>query len=300
MTASTRPPVVVGLDGSDSARAALDWAIGEARLRRLPLQVIHTWSVPLPPVAMGPAVSGPSEDALREVAQTLLEEADDYVRAVAPEVEVTTELRATPPASALIQAAADAHVVVVGSRGLSTFAELLVGSVSVQVATHAPCPVVVVRPIELGEAPGADAGRVVVGVDGSPLSVEATRWAFEEASLRGLGLTVLHAWDVPYFDAPGTSIDMELLVEEIENEELSLMAQTVAGLRETFPDVAVEQRLVHGSSGRQLVESSRGAELVVVGSRGRGGFASLMLGSVSHFVLHHAHAPVLIVRPGSS
>ena len=296
----TRPAVVVGLDGSDAARAALDWALETAHLRALPVHILHTWSVPLPPVALGPAVSGPSEDALREAAQTLLDEAVAHAHAVAPDVEVVAALRTAAPAGALIDASAGAEVVVVGSRGLGTFAELLVGSVSVQVATHAQSPVAVVRPREVGEPTGPDAGRIVVGVDGSELSLAAAQRAYEEASLRGREVTVLHAWEAPFFDAPGTSLDVERITQDIQDEQQELMLESTAGLSERYPDVPVEHRLALGSGQQVLTDASRGAELLVVGSRGRGGFASLMLGSVSHAVLHHAACPVLIVRQGTS
>jgi nucleotide-binding universal stress UspA family protein len=294
-----RPPVVVGLDGSDAALVALDWATDEAARRGLPLVVVHAWSIPLPPVPMGPAVAGPSDDALRDAAQQLLDEGVRHASERAPDVEVTGDLHASPPATALMTASKDAELLVVGSRGLDSFSELLVGSVSVQVATHASCPVVVVHVPKAGVVPGPDAGRVVVGIDGSELSVDAVHAAFAAASLRKAGLTIIHAWAAPNFDAPGTAVPTELVLEEVEQDELRAMAETVAGLREEYPDVGVEQRLVHGKASKVLIDASRGAELVVVGSRGRGGFASLLLGSVSHAVLHHAHCPALVVRPGT-
>lgn len=294
-----RPPVVVGLDGSDAALVALDWAADEAARRDLPLVVVHAWSIPLPPVPMGPAVAGPSDDALRDAAQELLDEGVTHVRDHHPTVDVSGDLHASPPATALLAAAKEAALLVVGSRGLDSFSELLVGSVSVQVATHCACPVVVVHVPKPGIVPGPDAGRVVVGIDGSELSLDAVRVAFQSASLRRTGLTILHAWAAPNFDAPGTAVPTELVLEEVEQDELRAMAETVAGLREEYPDVSVEQRLVHGKASKVLIDASRGAALVVVGSRGRGGFASLLLGSVSHAVLHHAHCPVQVVRPGT-
>lgn len=298
--AGPRPPVVVGFDGSDGAVAALDWATDEAARRDLPLRVVHAWSIPLPPVPMGPAVVGPSDDALKGAAQEMLDEGVARATGRAPDVDVTGTLQASPPATALLREATDAALVVVGSRGLDSFAELLVGSVSVQVATHAPCPVVVAHGPKAGTVPGPDAGRVVVGIDGSELSLGAVQQAFRAASMRRVGLTILHAWAAPNFDAPGTAVPTELVLEDLEQEELRAMAQTVAGLREEYPDVSVEQRLVHGKASKVLIDASRGAELIVVGSRGRGGFASLLLGSVSHAVLHHAQCPVLVVRPGTT
>jgi nucleotide-binding universal stress UspA family protein len=160
--------------------------------------------------------------------------------------------------------------------------------------------VVIVHQVDKELVRGPDAGRVVVGIDGSERSLDAVRVAIATASLRGCGLTILHAWTAPNFDAPGVAVPTELVLEEVEQDELRAMAETVAGLREEYPDVMVEQRLVHGRASRVLIEASQGAELVVVGSRGRGGFASLLLGSVSHAVIHHAHCPVMVVRPGTA
>jgi len=293
-----RPPIVVGIDGSDTALAALDFALTEGSNRGLPVHVVHAWSVPIPPVPLGGASVNPSNDeALRDVAQQLLDEALAHATKFAPDVEVSGELRTSAPATALLTASHDAHMAVVGSRGHSAVGEVLLGSVSLQVAMHARCPVVVVHATPAGSAPGPEAGRVVVGVDGSPLSAAALREAFREASLRRTGLTVVHAWTgLAGFDVPGGEVHWEQLARDSEDEELRMMAEQLAGLREEFPDVAVQQRLIQGRPAHEIADASRGAELVVVGSRGRGGFVSLLLGSVSHGVLHRAHCPVMVVR----
>jgi nucleotide-binding universal stress UspA family protein len=293
-----RPAIVVGIDGSDAAAGALDFALAEGANRGLPVHIVHAWSVPIPPVPLGgPSVGGSSDDALRESAQGLLDEALAYAQKVAPDVGTTGELRTAAPATALLTAAKDALMLVLGSRRHSTMGELLLGSVSLQVATHAPCPVVVVHVTQTGLEPGPDAGRVVVGVDGSPASSLALVEAFREASLRQVGLTVVHAWTgLAGFDVPGGEVHWERLSRDSEDEELRMMAEQLAGLREEFPDVGVQQRLIQGGPAHELADASRGAVLVVVGSRGRGGFASLLMGSVSHGVLHRAHCPVMVVR----
>jgi nucleotide-binding universal stress UspA family protein len=297
LMASTAP-IVVGLDGSDASFAALEYALVEGGARRVPVHLLHAWSIPAPPVPLGgPSAGGPSDDTLRESAQIVLTEALAYAQKFAPAVEVTTELRSAAPATALMTAAHDALMVVVGAGRRGTISELLLGSVSLQLATHAPCPVVVVHVMQTGFAPGPEAGRVVVGVDGSAASSAALVEAFREASLQRIGLSVVHAWTGPGgFDAPGSELHWEHLARDTEDEELRMMAEQLAGLREEYPDVDVVQRLTEGGAAHTLADASRGARLVVVGSRGRGGFASLLLGSVSHGVLHRAHCPVMVVR----
>jgi nucleotide-binding universal stress UspA family protein len=190
-------------------------------------------------------------------------------------------------------------MVVVGSRGLAGFTELLVGSTVVQLVSHAPCPVVVVRSLPY-LTPGDEAGRVIVGVDGSPSSDETLAFAFEEASLRGQGLTAVHAWHVPFMEVPsrGDVYDVELAAG-VEAESRSHVAGALAPWRDKYPDVDVRQLVVHGDPVQTIVEASTGAALTVVGSRGRGGFRNLLLGSVSHGVVHHARSAVAVVRPRS-
>lgn len=299
---SNRPAVVVGVDGSEQAYTAAAWALDAAARRHLPLDVIHSWSIPLPPVGMGPAPVGLSDDRIRDAAQSVLDDAVERLQATAPDVTINGSLYPGTPAAALLDAAETATLVVVGSSGLDRVTEFILGSVTQQVVTHSDCPVAVVPSSESVESvePGLETGRVVVGIDGSELSVDATRIAFEEASMRHAGLTLLHVWNAPAYDTAGVVMPDTLLLEEAHSDELRAMAETVAGLGERYPDVQVEQRLRQGRPAKVLAESSRGAALVVVGSRGHGGFKSMLLGSTSRSLLHHAACPVLIVRPGTA
>lgn len=286
-------PVVVGYDGSDTSRQALDWALSTAHRRGLPVIVVHAFTLPLPPVPLAPGYVGPDESGLRANAEAILAEALSHAETTMPDVEVSTRLVTAPAALALLDVVGDAEMVVVGSRGLDGFSELLVGSTGVQVATHAPCPTVVIRP-ESKVEPGSEAGRVVVGVDGSPLSEQALAFGFEEASLRGVGLTALHAWDTKRAEpvvAPSS------LADDAVGDETRAVSESLAGWREKFPDVDVRVIVVRQNAAAALVKASAGAELLVVGSRGRGGFKSLLLGSVSHAALHHSHCPITVVRP---
>lgn len=296
---SNRPAVVVGVDGSEQAFNAAVWALDVAARWHVPLDVVHSWSIPLPPVGLGPAPVGLSDDRIRDAAQSVLDDAVGRLQTTAPDVTITGSLYPGTPAAALLDAAETATLVVVGSSGLDRVTEFILGSVTQQVVTHAACPVAVVPSSESDE-PGLEAGRVVVGIDGSELSVDATRIAFAEASMRHAGLTLLHVWNAPEYDTAGIVMPDTLLLEEAHTDELRAMAETVAGLGEKYPDVQVEQRLRQGRPAKVLAEASQGAALVVVGSRGHGGFKSMLLGSTSRSLLHHAECPVLIVRPGTT
>ena len=297
---SQHTTVVVGVDGSEQALVAAQWALDLAGRRNLPLEVVHSWSVPLPPVGLGPTPVGLTDDGMQDAAQSVLDDAVATLADTAPEVSVSGNLYAGTPTSALLDASERAAVVVVGRSGLDRVTEFILGSVTQQVVAHASCPVAVVPFVEHdGDDAGVEAGRVVVGIDGSELSVDATRVAFEEASTRHVGLTLLHVWNSPSVDTSGLVVPSSFTLQEAHSDELRAMAETVAGLAEHYPDVHVEQRLRQGRPAKALAEASKGAELVVVGSRGHGGFASLMLGSTSRSLLHHTFAPVLIVKPGT-
>jgi nucleotide-binding universal stress UspA family protein len=290
---STGKPVVVGIDASPASEAALEWALGTAAAHHAGVLLVHCWTVPIPASPMSgalpPTDATPFEVAAKETLRTA-EEA-----AAAKGLDVVGRLVAGSPVQALLSAADEGSLLVLGSRGLGGFTELLVGSTSVQLAMHAPCPVVVVRPAPAA-VPGPEEGRIVVGVDGSPLSMSALEFAFGEASFRGLGLTAVHAWNAPSLDAPGVAVPIELVAEDVANEEIRSLAESLAGYRDRFPDVDVRQYVVHGKAATALINASAGAHLVVVGSRGHGGFRSLLLGSTSHTLLHHAESPVAVVR----
>ncbi|HUR08953.1 MAG TPA: universal stress protein, partial [Nonomuraea sp.] len=193
------------------------------------------------------------------------------------------------PAAALIDASRDAALVVVGHRGLGGFTGLLVGSVGVQTAAHAACPVVVVRdsPSGASDEAGPATGQVVVGVDGSDLSNLAVDFAFAHAALHRLGVVAVHAhqWRIGSY-----------YTDYLYQWPTRLLAEAVAECRAKYPDVPVQQKVVQGESADVLIAESAGAALTVVGSRGRGGFTGLLLGSTSQRVLHHATGTVAIVR----
>jgi nucleotide-binding universal stress UspA family protein len=298
---STQPgPIVVGYDGSDSSNDALNWAMAEAKARHRPMRIIHVVGSTAGAVAGWGINAPPDPELLVKVGEQTVASAVSRIEAASPGTDVDTRILTGPSAKGILDHLVGADMVVVGSRGLSSFSELLLGSTGLVLAGHAPCPVVVVRERADLSVPTPNAGRVVVGVDGSDLSNEAVAFAFDFASVHAAGITAVHVWTVPFYEVPGRGGPFTReLEDEAQDEELRVLSESLAGWREKYPDVDVQQSLVHGDAKQVLVDASAGARLLVVGSRGRGGFRSLVLGSVSHAALHHAHCPVAVVRPTS-
>ena len=286
-------PVVVGVDGQEHSAIALDWAVDEASRQHLPMLLVHAQTVPLGGPTIEPSVDTYVQATEAQTAQ-LLHDAVERVHSLAPTVGVQTVTGYGRAADLLVDAAAHAALVVVGARGRGAVASALLGSTSIDVAARAGCPVAVVRhlPDQTDTRPG-----VVVGSDGSPVSEAAVAEAFRQAQARSLPLTLVHTWQVDYAGAGLAAIDSGGILRQIADEERALAAETVAGWSEKYPDVVVRQHVLQAHPVQALVEHSRGAELLVVGSRGRGGFRGLLLGSVSQGVLQHADCPVLVVRP---
>lgn len=283
---ATPDRIVVGIDGSPSSDAALSWAVGEAVRRDRPLHLVNALGIDM---WIG-ATAWPEVPA---GARRMLEVRVERARALAPSLAVTSEITKIGAAAALVQLSGRSDTIVLGSRGHGGLRALL-GSTSAQVAAHARCPVVVVRepaPARTGRS------RVVVGVDGSDVSGRAVEYAFEQASARGADLTVVHAWWLELVDGLSGSVATQRQRDDLISEQRQLVAQTLAGWREKYPELEVREHLVRARPVDALVAESEGAELAVVGSRGRGGFTGLLLGSVSHALLQHAHCPVAVVRP---
>ncbi|GAB2963418.1 universal stress protein [Saccharothrix stipae] len=287
-------PIVVGVDGSESALRAVRWAAEQAARHRAPLLLVHAYLLP----AHGYPEVVPSgrevREAFEEQGRRWLETAAASVHDLVAELpEVRTSVAVDQPAAALIAASRDARAVVLGSQGLGAFLGLVVGSVAVSVAAHGHGPVVVVR------GPYPATGPVVVGVDGSPAGEAAIAFAFEEASVRGTTLTALIAWtpllaDTPYADR------MRVHSDEVREQQRQLLAQRLAGWQEKYPDVVVDRRVVRDRPAKALIDASRDAGLLVVGSRGRGGFTGMLLGSTSQALVHHSPCPLAVVRPHAS
>jgi len=285
--------VLVGYDGSDQARAAVDWAAAEAASRGTGLALMSAFVPPTTGAAFGyGAFLSPDamEDIVDRARAALAREGEEIAR-LYPGLDVTSDVMVASPSSALVEASDDACLTVVGSRGLGGFRGLVLGSVGIQVATHAHSPVVVVR-----RPPDPDARVVVVGIDGSPLSLKALAFAFDIAGRRGWGLRLVHAWEIPSYDVlaapsgpPPLEIDSYAEVEDRVN------AEALAGFPDSDPDVAVEEVTVRGPATRAILDNCDDAALVVLGSHGRGEFLGALLGSVSQGVLHRADVPIAVV-----
>jgi nucleotide-binding universal stress UspA family protein len=282
-----RGAIVVGVDGSPSSDLALDWAVVECTRRGLPLHIIHAFpdGYPMTNIGMGYAIG-----SLRRNADRVRSGALARAHRTNPELFITCGDPALGPASALVRASESADTVVVGSSGRSA-GGLLLRSISVQVASHARAPVVVVH--DTSAPVGAP---VVVGVDGLALSKNAIAYAYAQASSRGVGLTVVHGWWLEYVEGTPASAVWSVDWQQFAEQEQALVAESLAGWQDRYPDVPVRRHSVRGLPVEALVRQSENACLVVVGTRGRTGFSELLIGSVSQGVMHRAHCPVAIVH----
>ncbi|MET8003556.1 universal stress protein [Nonomuraea glycinis] len=270
--------VVVGVDGSKAAAGALDWAVDDAARRRLALRVVV---VRQPWVAEHPH-SGVHESHT-EQCQRLLEAAADRARARAPGLGTTTAMVTGAVVERLRTESETADTVVIGSRGLGGFAGLVLGSAGLGLAGHTRCPLVIVRgPVHVNH------GEVVVGFDGSSDTDAAVAYALEQAGARGARLHAVYGRPYPR-TAPHPAGYGPLPPEDLDLEERLLP------WRERYPEVEVAGSVVLGHPAPALADASRDADLLVLGSRGLGGLAAAVLGSVSHAVLHRAHCPVAVV-----
>ena len=274
-------PVVAGIDGLPGSRRAVLWAADTAARRHTALEIVHAFGIP-------DAFYGDSHppqdwlDARRAESGAMLRESAEAASARHPDLTVHIESSVDAPIPLLVRRSGEAAILVVGSVDRGLLGDLLAGSVAGALAAHSRCPFAVVRGKDRdGEAP------VVVGVDGSVANRPALALAFEEASLRGVPLVALHAQS----DSDGGAD-----TGSSAGTEPPVLAESLAGWRAKFPDVTVRRVAERDRPRHQLLDWSTRAGLVVVGSRGRGGFRGLLVGSTTYALLHHASCPVLIVR----
>ncbi|WP_078312539.1 MULTISPECIES: universal stress protein [unclassified Mycobacterium] len=284
-----KPGVVVATDGSPEASAAVRWAAKHAAMRRDRLTIVtvvtreylyirdpdtqervHQWQ------------RHHGEEVLRRAQHTA-----EQAVGIGALPEIRTELEFGKPVPVLVDMSKDVRTIVVGRRGLGTFDRLVMGSVSSGLVHYAHAPVAVVH--DVPELDRSD--PVIVGIDGSPVSEPAIALAFDEASHRKVPLVAMHAW----VDVLDTAPEFDWHEEREHANEL--LGERLAGWQERYPDVSVVRKLVKGNPSRWLIEHSGHAQLVVLGSHGRGGFAGMFLGSVSRSVVQAAHSPVVVVRP---
>lgn len=287
-------PVVVGVDGSASSLNAVAVAAREAHLRAAPLRIVHACDRPAPFLPPGAAAWPPLDPVLEPMVQGVLARAEERAYEAAPDIDVFRSVVAGEAIEVLEVESRSAALAVVGGRGQSAFAGLLLGSTAVQLAAHGRCPLMVVR-----GRPAPD-GPVLLAVDGSPAGEAAVEFAFTEAALRDVPLVALHVWNTwsarAHEDPGDPPIAVVADVDHLRAAEQRLLDETVAHRRENRPAIDVERRLVRSRIRPALIDASREAQLMVVGARGRGGFTGLLLGSVGQALLHHAHCPVTVVR----
>jgi nucleotide-binding universal stress UspA family protein len=275
------PCIVIGYDGSADADAAASWAGRMARLRGEPVVV----------ATVADRMESPRRPDWPASWWEELEQRARETLTATGVTDVTFErYREGGVAHTLVHRAADASMLVLGSRGHGRIGEVLLGSVSQSAARHARCPVVVVRQARQGNE-----RRIVVGVDGSESSLRALDFACRQAAHTGEPVVLFRAWkpltmprdergDVP------ASMSRRLLEEE------EALLKAVAEARTRHPEIEIEGEFIAERAGQAMVDASNTAVLVVVGSRGHGALTETVLGSVSHQVLHHAHCPVAVVR----
>jgi nucleotide-binding universal stress UspA family protein len=288
-TTVKRYGIVAGVDGSAASDAAVFWAAREAAMRNAPLTLVHMVKTFVPTFPQIPTPSGVAEwqeDDGRKVLEQAVKIAEDAVPT--DRISIAGEVKVSPPVPTLVEMSKEAEMVVVGSNGRGAAARVLLGSVSSGVVRSASCPVAVIR-AEASYTPRSDRAPVLVGIDCSPASELALAVAFDEASFRGVELTALHAWsDIAVYQLPWL---------DWKDEAERSLAEYLAGWQERYPDVKVNRLLALDHPGRALIEESESAQLVVVGSHGRGGVTGMLMGSVSNAVVHSVHTPVIVARP---
>lgn len=293
-TPSNRNAVVAGVDGSDTAAAAARWAGALAARLEAPLHLVH--SLPSEGIFYSEAavlIQSQMVDQLKADGEKLLAEITEKVRADNPGLEIKSFIGPGPAAASMLEAADDARVVVLGATGAGAIENFLLGSTVLRVANHAPCPVVVWRGDTANPLP--DSRPIVVGVDGSELSSAAVGYAFEMASFLGAPLTAVHSWigDAALgVGATAALIDWNAVADS----ETAVLAESLAGWHEEYPNVEVSRVIDRGPAAKVLLAHLDDAQLVVVGSHGRGQFRAALLGSTSQNLLHKAPCPVLVAR----
>ncbi|ELS51343.1 universal stress protein [Streptomyces viridochromogenes] len=284
-------PVIVGVDDADDQDGLVRYAAQQAAKRGVPLHIAHAIEIPWP---FGSAAEKADGGSIARRGAAVVDRFEAVARSAFPEVTVAGELPFGDPAWTLVKRSAEASLVVLGHRGTGGFPRLPLGSVSLQVATHAQCPVLVMRPGRPVEDP---VGRIVVGADLVHYSPEAVEFGFAEADRRAAHLQVVHALHRPALlpGGPSRASPAEPDVRETEASARHVLTGRINELGARYPDVPVALRLDWARPATHLTQLSEEADLLVVGSRGRTGLRRLLLGSVSNEVLHTARCPVAVV-----
>ncbi|MBN9645338.1 universal stress protein [Corynebacterium mendelii] len=297
---STTPTIVVAVDGSPAADAAVRWAANAAAKRGEPLRLAASYTMPQFLYAEGMVPPQELFDELQAETMDHIDRARDVALQVAPGIKIGHTVAEGSPIDMLLELSKDVTMIVMGSRGLGGLSGMVMGSVSAAVVSHAHCPVVVVR--EDNDLTDANKyGPVVVGVDGSGVSRKATEYAFKEASSRHCPLIAVHTWmDVQVQASIAGLSGAQEQWSAVEKQQRELLDERLKEFTSSYPKVTVETIITRDRPVRALVEAADNAQLLVVGSHGRGGFKGMLLGSTSRALLQSAPCPMMVVRHDSA
>lgn len=289
--------IVVAVDGSDAGAAAVAWAANAAAKRSAPLKLVTAYTMPQFMYADGMIPPQELYDQLEDEAMEKINDAREIVKGFDENIEVSYYIGEATPIDLLLQLSEDADIVVMGSRGLGGLSGLVLGSVSSAVVSHAACPVVVVRK-DNDVTVENKYGPVVVGVDGSDISRKALDYAFREADARGATLRAVHSWaDAQVQTSLVGLAAVQSQLDAMSAQERKILQDELAPMREKYPEVTVEEVVERDRPIQVLKENSDDAQLLVLGSHGRGGFRGMLLGSTSRALLQYAPCPMMVVRP---
>lgn len=282
--------ILVGVDGSAESTKAAQWAAKTAEVEGAGLKIVAAYTTTTSDYAPGLVIPQDVIDAIRDEASGIVQEAANAAREVAPEVSLSGSIVEGDASRVLLELGEEADMIVIGTRGLGGLKGLLLGSVSTNVAAHSKGKVVVLTDS------GGD-GPVVVGVEQSPVSDAAVAEAFRQAALRNTKLVAVHTWTPLDADAlHGYGLDPEE-IEQMSQQAVESVGERLGGYAEDYPDVEVERVVIPEEPSKAILDAAgNDAQLIVVGSRGRGGFKGLLLGSNSQKIMNQAHAPVMVVR----
>ncbi|MBA4505654.1 universal stress protein [Corynebacterium sanguinis] len=297
MTSANREDiVVVAVDGSPASDNAVRWAANTAAKRDIPLKLAASYTMPQFLYAEGMVPPQELFDDLQRETMAKIDAARELALSIAPDIRIGHAVAEGSPIDMLLEMSNDATMIVMGSRGLGGLSGMVLGSVSGAVVSHASCPVVVVRE-DNNVTEDNKYGPVVVGVDGSEVSKRATEVAFEEAVARDAELVAVHTWIDAPIQGPGSGYaiteDFWYAMQQEKEEKLSTY---LSGLQEQYGDVPVRKIITRDRPVRALTEAARGAQLLITGSHGRGGFKGMLLGSTSRALLQSAPCPMMVVR----
>lgn len=295
-TNNSAKEIVVAVDGSAASEAAVRWAANAAAQRQQPIKLATAYTLPQFMYADGMVPPQELYDELETDAQAKVDHARQLIAEEFPSLTVNHQVKEVSPIDFLLELSENAEMLVMGSRGLGGLSGLVMGSVSAAVVSHASCPVVVVRK-ESDVEEANEGSRVVVGVDGSTVSRQAIQLAFQEAHARRVPLRAVLAWTDAQFQASLVgALDSRGDLEKLNGEYQDLLHSELAPMREKYPDVEVEELVERERAVHALKTASEGAQLLVLGSHGRGGFRGMLLGSTSRALLQYAPCPMMVVR----